>query len=88
MKKDEMKELYNKLGDTGVDELYYYSCLLESGFNEDVAYDLIGTLNALYLQDESGLTIGVLSDSLYDIYDDIKDNIDTMTDSEILEKIY
>lgn len=30
MKKDEMKELYNKLGDTGVDELYYYSCLLES----------------------------------------------------------
>lgn len=86
--KIELDKLSKQLGDEGINELYMYNCLKLSGFNKKKSYELIGLLNDLWLKDETDTTIGRLSDMLYDIYEDIKDNIDNMTTREILVKMF
>lgn len=88
MNKKEIEKLYNELGWQKIDELYDYSCLLTSGFNEEQAYNLKGLLNELWLKDENNYSISKLSDMLYNIYDDIKDNIKDMATREILYEMY
>lgn len=87
MEKEEVLKLYNELGENKVDELYYYSCLLSSGFDNDTAYKLIGTLRSIWLEDENDYSISKLSDMLFNVYDEI-DDIDDLTDSELLYKMY
>lgn len=88
MNKKEIEKLYNELGWQKIDELYDYSCLLTSGFNEEQAYNLKGLLNELWLKDENNYSISKLSDMLYNVYDDIVDDIDNMTTREILLEMY
>lgn len=85
MNKKEIEKLYNELGWQKIDELYDYSCLLTSGFNEEQAYNLKGLLNELWLKDENNYSISKLSDMLYNIYDNIDDNMSTR---EILQEMY
>lgn len=87
MEKKELEKVYNELGESKIDELYYYSCLLTSGFNKDLAYKLIGTLKSLWLKDENNYSISKLSDMLFNVYDEI-DNIDDLTDRELLYEMY
>ena len=64
-------ELYNELGDKKVEELYMFSCLKASGFNDEMSYNLISQL----------------SDNLYDLYenDDYEESfIDDMSTCDIL----
>lgn len=68
MDKLEIEKLYNDLGYTKIDDLYFYGCLLLSGFNKDTAYDLISLLSDLYIKDENNYSIGKLSDMLYNVY--------------------
>lgn len=84
MKQAEIEKLYNDLGNK-IDTLYYYSCLLASGFDKDTAYKNINLLKELWLKDENELCISKLSDMLYEVYDDI-DN--TMTTRKILLIMY
>lgn len=77
MKKEEFIELYKQLGYTTIDDLYHYSCLLASGFDEEQSYKLISLLNDLWLKDENNYSISKLSDMLYEIYDDINDSMST-----------
>lgn len=84
MEKIKIEKLYNELGDSNINELYYYSCLLCSGFDKDTAYELIDTLNSVWLKDETDTNIGRLSDMLYEVYDDIKDKMQDMSDRQIL----
>ena len=86
--KEEFMKLYDELGWSKVDDLYHYSCLLESGFNKDKAYELISLLNDLWLKDENNFSISKLSDMLYDIYDDIEDEINELSTREVLELMY
>lgn len=88
MNKMEVEKLYNELGVCKIDDLYHYNCLLTSGFDKDKAYDLISTLNSLWLKDENNYGISKLSDMLYEVYDEIEDEIDEMTSYEILEVMY
>ena len=53
MEKKLLDEVCQKYGNEIVDELYRYSCLKTSGFDEDKAYELIGLLNELWLKDEN-----------------------------------
>ena len=77
----ELNFKYNK-----IDELYNYSCLLTSGFSKEQAYNLIGLLNDLWLDDENNYSVSKLSDMLYNVYDDI--DIEEMGTREILAKMY
>lgn len=86
MEREELEKLYEELGYNKVDELYNYSCLLTSGFNKKQAYNLIGLLNDLWLDDENNYSVSKLSDMLYNVYDDI--DTDKLTTREILEKMY
>ena len=88
MKKEEFINLYNQLGWEQVDNLYNYDCLLTSGFDKDTAYDLIETLGYLWLKDENNYSISKLSDMLYNIYDDIKDDIKNLSTRELLIEMY
>ena len=88
MEKEEFMKLYDELGWVKVDELYHYSCLITSGFNKEQAYNLKGLLNELWLKDENNYSISKLSDMLYNIYDDIKDDIEDMATREILLEMY
>lgn len=88
MEKKEIERLYEELGYNKIDELYNYSCLLTSGFDKEQAYNLIGLLNDLWLDDENNYSISKLSDMLYDIYDCIEDRIDDMDTSDILLEMY
>lgn len=88
MGKQEIMQLYNELGERKIDDLYNYSCLLCSGFDKNVAYNLINLLNDLWLKDENNYSISKLSDMLYNIYDDIEDDIEDMATREILIKMY
>jgi len=83
--KEEFMKLYDELGWSKVDDLYHYSCLLASGFDKDKAYELISLLNDLWLKDENNYSISKLSDMLYEVYDDIEDDMSTR---EILELMY
>ena len=84
----EIDKLCKAYTDEEINELYMYSCLKCSGFDEEQAYDLIGLLNELWLKDENDTSVSRLSDMLYDIYDDIKDEINELRTREILYKMY
>ena len=86
MEKKEIEKLYEELGYCKIDDLYHYSCLLTSGFDKEQAYNLIGLLNDLWLDDENNYSVSKLSDMLYNVYDDIDTN--ELTTREILEKMY
>lgn len=88
MEKKEIERLYEELGYNKIDELYNYSCLLTSGFNKEQAYNLIGLLTNLWLKDENNYSLSKLSDMLYDIYEDIEDKIDNMSERDILLEMY
>lgn len=88
MNRDEMEKLYKEVGEENVDNLYAYSCLLASGFDKEQAFNLFNLLIDLWLKDENNYGLSKLSDMLYDIYDNIKDNINDMYVREILIKMY
>lgn len=85
MKKEDFVKLYEELGWSKVNDLYMYSCLLTSGFDKETAYDLISILDDLWLKDESGTNISIISDALYDNYKDL--DLDNMSTREILMEI-
>lgn len=86
MNRNEMEKLYKEVGEENIDNLYAYSCLLASGFDKEQAFNLFNLLVDLWLKDENDYGLSKLSDMLYDIYDDIKDDI--MSVKEILIKMY
>jgi len=86
MNKSELINEYYKIGNRGCDELYLFSCLKLSGFNDNKAYDLINLLNNLWLKDETNTPISTLSDLLYENIENI--DTETMTTREILEQLF
>lgn len=78
MSKTEFLKEYYKLGETMCDNLYLFSCLKLSGFDDDQAYHLIGTLRELYLKDETNTSISTISDLLYENFDTIDFNNQTI----------
>lgn len=88
MNKEEFIKTYNDLtaqDNLMVDKLYMFSCLKCSGFEDNKAYELVGLLNELWLKDETNTSISLLSDMLYENYEDL--DIENMTAREILVKI-
>ncbi|MBO7614813.1 MAG: hypothetical protein J6T15_03860 [Bacilli bacterium] len=83
---DTYKDLQKK-GNLFVESLYIYDCLRLSGFEEAEALDLIDTLRSLYLKDESGASIGRLSDNLYNYVKDKEIDIKNKTSREVLSDI-
>ena len=83
-----MEKLYKEVGEENIDNLYAYSCLLASGFNEEQAFNLFGLLIDLWLKDENNYGLSKLSDMLHRIYNNIEDNINDMCVREILIKMY
>ena len=75
MEKKEFLGLYDRLTnnyDTNIiDDLYAFSCLTCSGFDNDKAYELKGLLYELWLKDENDISMSKLSDALYENYDKI-----------------
>lgn len=88
MNRDEMEKLYKEVGEENIDNLYAYSCLLASGFDKEQAFNLFNLLIDLWLKDENDYGLSKLSDMLYNIYNDIEDNIKNMCAKEILIKMY
>lgn len=88
MSKEEMEKLYEELGYEKIDDLYFYNCLLISGFDKDTSYDLISLLRELWLKDETNTCISTLSDMLYDIYDENKSNIKNKSARELLVEMF
>ena len=88
MNKEEFINLHDRLGWEQIEYLYNYDCLLTSGFDKDTAYDLIKTIEDLWLKDENNYGISKLSDMLYNIYDDVKDDIEDLSARELLVKMY
>lgn len=88
MNREEMKKLYKEVGEENIDNLYAYSCLLASGFDEEQAFNLFGLLIDLWLKDENNYGLSKLSDMLHKIYNNIKNNINDMCVREILIKMY
>jgi len=88
MNKEEFIKTYNDLtaqDNLMVDKLYMFSCLKCSGFEDNKAYELVGLLNELWLKDETNTSISLLSDMLYENYEDL--DIENMTAREILVEI-
>lgn len=85
MNKEVVLYLYEKLGEQTIDELYMFSCLKASGFDEDRAYFLIPTLKDLWLKDENNYGLSKLSDMLYNIYDE---DMFELTTRELLQVMY
>lgn len=88
MNREEMEKLYKEVGEENIDNLYAYSCLLASGFDKEQAFNLFNLLIDLWLKDENDYGLSKLSDMLYNIYNDIEDNIKDMCVKEILIKMY
>lgn len=88
MSKEEMEKLYEELGYEKVDDLYFYNCLLISGFDKDTSYDLINLLRELWLKDETNTCISTLSDMLYDIYNKNKNNVKDKSARELLVEMF
>ena len=86
MSKKEFIKLYEDLTWSKVNDLYMYSCLTTSGFDKDKAYDLISLLDDLWLKDENETSISMLSDMLFDKYEDL--DLDNMSTREILMELY
>ena len=80
-------ELYNELGDNKIEELYMFSCLKASGFNDELGQKLIPLLRDLWLDDMACRCISQLSDNLYEVYvnaDKTEDFLE-LTSKELLE---
>lgn len=88
MNREEMEKLYKEVGEENIDNLYAYSCLLTSGFDEEQAFNLFGLLIDLWLKDENNYGLSKLSDMLHRIYNNIENNINDMCVREILIKMY
>lgn len=88
MNREEMEKLYKEVGEENIDNLYAYSCLLTSGFDEEQAFNLFGLLIDLWLKDENNYGLSKLSDMLHRVYNNIEDNINDMCVKEILIKMY
>lgn len=86
MKKEDFIRLYEKLTWSKVNDLYMYSCLITSGFDKDTAYSLISLLDDLWLKDDNNTSASMLSDLLFDKYEDL--DINNMSTREILTKLY
>lgn len=86
--KIEMENWYNKLGSTQITKLYAYNCLIESGFDKEQAFNLYELLYELWLKDENDYGFSKLSDMLYNVYNDIKDNINNLSTRDILITMY
>lgn len=80
-------ELYNELGDSKIEELYMFSCLKASGFNDELGQKLIPLLRKLWLDDMACRCISQLSDNLYEVYEnaDETENFLELTSKELLE---
>ena len=63
-------ELYNGLGNNKIEELYMFSCLKASGFNDELGQKLIPLLKDLWLDDTACRCISQLSDNLYAVYEE------------------
>lgn len=87
MNKEEFTKLIKELGHQKVQDLYCYSCLLCSHFDEQKAYDLIDVLNSVWLKDENNYSISLLSDKLYELVSNGED-IEDMSARDILDLIY
>ena len=86
---DEINKLYDELGDITIGDLYKFSCLISSGFDKKIAYNLISVLEDLWLKDENGYSLGKLSDMLYAyIEDHPRKDISKMYTRDLLVKIY
>ena len=80
---EKIKELYQNLDDSTITDLYMYSCLIASGFNEEKATELLPLLKEIWLKDETDKGISSLSDSLFEAYkNDVK--IKELSSREIL----
>lgn len=80
---EKIRELYQSLGDSTIIDLYMYSCLIASGFNEEKAIELLPLLKEIWLKDETDKGISTLSDSLFRAYkNDVK--INELSPREIL----
>ena len=86
MSKNDLINAFNRIGNSGCNDLYSFSCLKLSGFNENDAYNLINLLNELWLKDETNTPISTLSDLLYENIENI--DTETMTTREILKQLF
>lgn len=79
-------ELYNELGDSKIEELYMFSCLKTSGFNDELGQKLIPLLRELWLDDMACRCISQLSDNLYEVYENADEEEDflELTSKELL----
>lgn len=80
-------ELYNELGNNKIEELYMFSCLKTSGFNDELGQKLIPLLRDLWLDDMACRCISQLSDNLYEVYKngDYSEDFLENTSKELLE---
>ena len=84
-----LDKIVKEYGESTIDDLYMYICLKTSGFNDEVAYNLIPLLEDLYLTDENDLCISQLSDRLYYLCEgEEEDFLDELSTREILLKMY
>ncbi len=88
LSKESIKYLYSKIGDIDIDKLYMYSCLKWSGFDDDLAFDYIDILRQVWLKDEMNRSLSYLSDGIFEIYENIGNEVLKMTPSEILEEFF
>lgn len=65
---EKIRELYQSLDDSTIIDLYMYSCLMASGFNENKTIELLPLLKGIWLKDETNKGISSLSDSLFKAY--------------------
>ena len=80
-------ELYNELGEDRIEELYVFSCLKRSGFNDELGQKLIPLLIEIWRDDYACRCISLLSDNLYEVYEnaDEKEDFLELTSKELLE---
>lgn len=79
-------DIYNELGDKRIEELYMFSCLKASGFNDELGQKLIPLLKDLWLDDTACRCISQLSDNLYAVYEENgKEDFLELTSKELLE---
>ena len=79
-------DIYNELGDKLIEELYMYSCLKASGFDDELGQKLIPLLRQLWLDDYNCRCISQLSDNLYAVYEEYgNEYFLELTSEELLE---
>lgn len=79
-------DIYNELGDKLIEELYMYSCLKASGFDDELGQKLIPLLRQLWLDDYNCRCISQLSDNLYAVYEEYgNEDFLELTSKELLE---